>query len=60
MNVDGWTSWGWYEAGGPGVPFNQLRRWKWHGRSDVFVETNDMDVLRALGAALRSEQVFES
>lgn len=37
MHIAGWTSWGWREL----PDGTQLRRWKWHGREDLFVETND-------------------
>ena len=53
MNMLGWTSWGWYASGGPGIDKPEhLRRWKWHGRKDVFVETNDPIVLLHFGMAL--------
>jgi hypothetical protein len=55
MSKYGWTSWGWYTPSGPGFEGEQepLRRWKWMGRQDVFVETNDDTVLLFLSSALR-------
>lgn len=50
MNVCGWTSWGWLELQNGAAP---LRRWKWHAREDVFVETNDDDVLIFLAGAMK-------
>ena len=56
MNLYGWTSWGWYDPSGPGIPEEaaSLRRWKWMGRHDVFVETNDDEVLLHLSSRLRT------
>jgi len=48
MNQFGWTSWGWLDL----QDGNPLRRWKWHGRSDVYVNTNDENVLAILASAL--------
>ena len=47
MNIAGWTSWGWYETENGAV-----RRWKRVGRDDLFVETNDDDLLMVLGGAI--------
>jgi hypothetical protein len=57
VNKYGWSSWGWYEPSGSGIDENAepLRRWKWHGRQDVFVETNNDPVLLFLAGALEQE-----
>jgi hypothetical protein len=58
MNLYGWTSWGWYDSGGPGIDKPEhLRRWKWKGRQDLFVETNDERVLLHLASRLNEEEL---
>lgn len=49
MNQFGWTSVGWLDMP-DAIP---LRRWKWYGRDDVFVTTNDEAVLVVLSGALK-------
>jgi hypothetical protein len=58
MNIAGWTSWGWYKPGGNGFDEadQPLRRWKWYGREDVFVETNDHEVLIFLAGSMTELQ----
>jgi hypothetical protein len=49
VNVAGWTSWGYAET-----PDGETRRaWKWQGRKDLIVVTDDVDgTLLPLGTML--------
>lgn len=51
MNIYGWTSWGWAEDTRGG----KIRRWKWHGREDLFIETNDDHVLLIVAGRLEED-----
>lgn len=57
MQQYGWTSWGWYQPTGPGIPDDAepLRRWKREGRHDLFIDTNDDDVLLFVSGLLMDE-----